>query len=506
MRSLRTFTSCVVVLLAAQLVGCAAAKPAKTPAAAAKPAPTAPPTDPDAWRNAQPTAPTPSAVSYPVSVERRLPNGLSLLFVRRQAPIATLQLVVRGGAATVPAGKSGLAAIVARMLTEGTSKKSALDLALAAESLGSSLGNDAERDAISISMEVLPRDVPAALALLSEVAQTPAFRATDLQRVKQEWLDQLQGERQNPMRLASLAALRTLFGSTAGAPVSGSKTDVSKITRNDLVAWHKAQVTPSNTALILVGDLDPDAITQQASDLFGKWTAPKNASAAPAPVATSAPTQTRIILIDRPGSVQSAIFAAHSFPKRSEPGHEAREVVSSLFGGLFTSRLNMNLREEHAYTYGARSTVAATRNFGLFAISTSVQRDVTAESIEQIFVELNALRAGSVEGGNLKRPIQADEIQRAKADLSHELGASLEHTGLLADHVATQFVQGLPLDYHAKYGALLAGLSATQVEQAAQLIKPDQLTLVVVGDRAAIEPKLAALKLPIEIANDKLTD
>jgi zinc protease len=387
------------------------------------------------------------------------------------------------------------------MLTEGTTKKSALELAIAAESLGSSLSPDAERDAISLGMEVLPRDVPAALALLSEVVQIPAFRASDLQRVKDEWQDQLQNERQNPMRLASLAALRALFGSEWGAPVSGSATDVAKLTRNDLLAWHKAQVTPSNSALILVGDVDPDAITRQADELFGKWVATGVTTASRSAPVDPLRKPSRIILIDRPGSVQSAIFAAHSFPKRSEPGHEAREVVSSLFGGLFTSRLNMNLREKHAYTYGARSTVAAAQNFGLFAISTSVERDVTAESIAQIFVELKALRDPS-----LQRPIAMDEIQRAKADLSHELGASLEHTGRVADRVATQFIQGLPLDYYARYGATLAGLSAAQVEQAAQLIQPDQLTLVVVGDRAAIEPKLATLQLPIEVAGKQLTD
>jgi zinc protease len=490
-----------ITLLSAQLAGCAAKPPAKPQAPTAKPVASAPAPDPEAWRGTQPNSAAPSAVNFPVSDERRLANGLTLLFVRRQAPITTLQLVVRGGAVTVPAGKSGLAAIVARMLTEGTAKKSALDLAIAAESLGSSLSHDAERDAISLGMEVLPRDVPVALALLSEVVQTPAFRATDLQRVKTEWQDQLQSERQNPMRLASLAALRTLFGSQWGAPVSGSALDVGKLTRNDLVTWHRAQVTPNNAALILVGDLDPDLITQQASELFGKWaSSPPTVTSRNAPI-VAATQKSRLILIDRPGSVQSAIFAAHSFPKRSEPGHEAREVVSSLFGGLFTSRLNMNLREEHAYTYGARSTVAAARNFGLFAISTSVERDVTAESIVQIFVELKALR-----DPGLKRPISAEEIQRAKADLSHELGASLEHTGRVADHVATQFVQGLPLDYHARYGATLAGLAPAQIEQAAQLINPDQLTLVVVGDRAAIEPKLAALQLPIEIAAKQLTE
>lgn len=490
----------VAGLLAAQFLGCAATPPAKQQPTA-RPVATAVAPDPEAWRGTQPSAAPASAVTFPVSIERRLSNGLSLLFVPRHAPITTLQLVVRGGAATVPAGKSGLAAIVARMLTEGTLKKSSLELAIAAESLGSSLSHDAERDAISLGMEVLPRDVPAALALLSEVIQTPAFRAADLQRVKQEWQDQLQGERQNPMRLASLAALRSLFGRALGAPVSGSKADVEKLTRNDLVAWHTAQVAPNNSALILVGELDPDSITQQANELFGKWAAANGATTAQsAPVVPASP-KSRIILIDRAGSVQSAIFAAHGFPKRSEAGHEAREVMSSLFGGLFTSRLNMNLREEHAYTYGARSTVAATRNFGLFAISTSVERDVTAQSIEQILYEMKALRDAS-----LKRPISSGEMLRAKADLSHELGASLEHTGSIADRVATQFIQGLPLDYHARYSATLAVLPPSQIEQAAQLVNPDQLTLVVVGDRAAIEPKLSALRLPIEIADAQLTD
>lgn len=488
-----------VVSVLALSVGCAGqqATPSAPQPKAVHAAPAAGPDD--SWRNAIPGSGDASVVSYPATSEERLPNGVRLYFIRRPTPTVDVQIVVQSSVSSLPVGKSGLAAVAARMMTEGTTNRSALELQIAAESLGSELQQSAERDAIKVGLEVLPGDVPAALSLLAEVIQKPAFRDADLQRVKEEWNDQLMGERQSPMRLAQLAGLRAVLGMQAGAPVSGSPADVKKLARRDLTGWHTAHVTPTTTSVVVVGDIDSGQLLQQANELFGSWSA-KAGVPAPEP-ALPAAQSTRILLVDRPGAVQTALFALQPFPSRNQPGHEAREVMTSLFGGLFTSRLNMNLREEHAYTYGARASLIATRLFGLFALSTSVERDVTAESVEQMLYELRALRDPA-----LNKPLTAQEIQRAKADLTHELGASLEHTGHIAGNVGEQITLGLPLDYYARYPSLIEGLGSDAIQQAAQLVDPAQLLIVVVGDRAVIEDKLRALKLTVLTADAKLTE
>ncbi|HYQ03103.1 MAG TPA: pitrilysin family protein [Polyangiaceae bacterium] len=485
----------------AALLGIACASPAAPPVAAATAPVAAPPApDPQLFRITPPKPGAHPAVQFPTPALKTLKNGVTLLVLPKHAPVTTLSVVTRDGASSLPPGKSGLAALTVRMMTEATQQHSALSLAEAAESLGSSLEGDAGRDESNVEMSVLTRDVPRGLELLAEVVLKPAFREADFARVKGEWLDGLRSERQEPSRLASLAALRSMLGPSAGAPVSGSIPDVEKLTVADLKAFHALSYRPEKLAVIAVGDVTLSTLEPDVERLFGHATS--NAPAKPSEAALpEPPDKLKVLIVDRKDSVQSSIFAVQPFPKRSEPGFEAREVMSSLLGGLFTSRLNSNLREKHAYTYGVHGQALATRNWGAFYVATEVKSETTADSLFELLGELTRAR-----NPKLGAPINEPESNRARADLMHSLGARLEHTSLLADSMATLFSQQLPSDYYTKYPALVSAVSTNQVATETSRLTPERMTVVIVGDRTQIEPSLKKRGYTPEPADPHLLD
>jgi zinc protease len=411
--------------------------------------------------------------------------------------------VVKYGASSLARGKSGLAALTARMLTESTEKLGPLELAEAAESLGTTLDHDAGRDYSSLGLTVLTSDLDRAVELLAEVALRPRFAPDELERVRGEWIDGLVAERQAPERLASMAALRLLLGDQHGAPVGGGVSDVKRLTREDISSFHQSAWRPEAAVLVVVGDVDPSAVERAAQNTLGGWRA--KGAAPPAPVSFEAqqpPQRARVVLVDRPGSVQSAIFCAQPFPRRDAPGHEARQVLSGVVGGLFTSRLNQNLREKNAFTYGARSQAIATRDWGAFVVSTSVETNVTGPALAEIFAEL-----GAAKDPGKGRPIADEETARAKADLVSSLGAHLEHVDRVAGDMTTLFGLRLPPDYWSGFPATVAAVDTTSVQaQAAQGLSPEKLIVVVVGDAQAIEPALSKLPVQVERAPEALID
>ena len=456
--------------------------------------------DPEAFRITPPKPGAHPAVEFPAPAQKMLKNGITLYVLPKPSAVTTLSVVVRHGASSVPLGKSGLAALTARMLTEATQRYSSLALAEATESLGSSLEEDAGRDEAHVSLSTLTADVPRGLELLSQVVFSPAFRPADFARVKDEWLDGLRAERQEPARLASLAALRTLLGPVAGAPVSGSIPDVEKLSVGDLVAFHRRVYVPSNLAVIAVGNVTLEGLAPDVERLFGH----ANGPVFPAPSATVTPEQPsklRVLIVDRKESVQSAIFAVQGFPKRAEHGFEAREILGTLLGGLFTSRLNLNLREKHAYTYGVHGQALATRQWGAFFVATDVKTEATADSLFELLSELDRAR-----DPGRGAPIQDQEAARARTDLMHSLGARLEHTSSMADAMRTAFAEGLPADYYAKYPALVAGIPTSEVIEQAKRLAPQRLLVVIVGDHAQIQPLLKQHGFEVEVADPKLVE
>jgi len=490
------FASCLTFACAAPNASLA---PGSATAATSASAPASKP-DPEAFRNTQPKSGEATPVQFPTPAVKTLKNGVTLFVVPKHSAVATLTVVTRHGGGSVPLGKSGLAALTARMLTEGTQQHSSLALAEAAESLGSSLEADAGRDESHVSLSTLTADAPRGLELLAEVVFRPAFATQEFQRVKGEWLDGLRAERQEPGRLASLVALRLLLGPSAGAPVSGSIPDVQKLTVADLTAFHRSAYAPSNLAVIAVGDLTLAQLEPDVERLFGHATGPVY----PAPtdtVSAEAPSKLRVVLVDRKDSVQSAIFAAQPFPRRAEPSFEAREIMGTLLGGLFTSRLNLNLREKHAYTYGVHGQALATRQWGSFFVATDVKTETTADALFELLAELD--RARDPKGS---APIQDQEAARARTDLMHALGARLTHTSSIADAVRSIFAEQLPTDYYTKYPDVISHVPTAEVAQQATRLDPRHLLVVIVGDRAQIGPSLKQHGFELESADPKLLE
>jgi zinc protease len=247
-----------------------------------------------------------------------------------------------------------------------------------------------------------------------------------------------------------------------------------------------------NLAVVAVGDLDMQRLTALAAASLGRL-AKVTPPASPKLELPPPPSATSVWIIDRPGSVQTALFVGQHFPERAAPGHEAREVMNNLLGGLFTSRLNQNLREKHAYTYGVRSLTLATRRWGAFVSMSSIKTESTAEALEQLRLELATLRQEP-------NPITPDELERSKVDLVEGLGASLEHVRRVMAETGELYVDALPPDYHHDYPGLIQSVDAAAAFREAQRLDPDRLTVVLVGDRAKIEPTLAAKGLHVEAA------
>lgn len=454
-------------------------KPAPPP-----PAPLMPLAVAEAWRNNQPTPGPAGHLQMPVPRVQRLENGIATYCMAQATGAVALSLVVSRGAEDARPGKSGEAALTARLLVESTKHRGVMELAKAVEMLGSTLSSSAQRDFVAVSLETLPSDTERGVELLSEVLREPAWSPIDFARVRDQWLDDLQAERQSPASLAALVGVRALFGRQRGAPVTGSITDVKSLSIGDLKSWYKAFVVPRDVALVAVGPIDCEQVVAAARKTLADW---RSAPADRTRVRYEALKQerNRIVLVDRKGAVQSALFVAQPFPRRLDPGHEARLALNDVIGGLFTSRINMNLREKHAYTYGARSTVIANRNFGLFAAQTSVRTDATAPALTELLAELAA--AGSA---HPRKPPSEDELNKARADLVYRLGAHLEQNRSLANDVENMFVQGLDPSYLSLVSKTYTAITLEDLMKQSPLITPEMMTIVIVGDRASIQKPL----------------
>lgn len=498
------FTMLATLTIAACQKAASTPPPAPATAPRASAATAAVPRTPDDFRNVKPAPGARSVHEYPAVETGKLDNGLSLYVVRRPVGVVTASIVARGGASRVPPGKSGLAAFTARLMTEGTRKRSSLGLAEAVEALGTSLEQSAGRDFIRLGMTTLRENLKDGLALLREVVMEPAFAPPEIERVRREWLDSIEAERQSPARLSSLVGLRILLGTDVGAPVNGSRHDVEGLKRADLLDYYGGAFVAGNLALVVVGDVALADVQPLAKELFGalKAAAPPSKAGAPGPRAAQPapplPAAAKVLVVDRPGAVQSALFVAQPFPKRSEPGFEARELLNGLLGGVFTSRLNLNLRETHAFTYGATSLDIATVGWGAFAVMTSVRTDVTGAALREAMSELKKARDPA-----LGHPISEGEVALSRALLEQRLGTSLSHTEEVADRVEELFIHSLPPNYLRNYPTVLDTTSAVAVTAEARRLDPEHAIVVLVGDKSKMAPQL---DIPVEVAPDSLTD
>ncbi|HET9682941.1 MAG TPA: pitrilysin family protein [Gemmatimonadaceae bacterium] len=432
-----------------------------------------------------PTLGPPPALRLPPITTRTLPNGLTLVVVEQhELPLVDVILDVRTGGEADPAGKSGAASLTAGMLTEGTTTRSSLQIADQAAYLGVRVGASSGWEQSTVSLHAPTAQLDSALALFADVALHPAFNAPDLERVRKVRLTALQQVRDRGPAIADRAFATALYGEQHpyGRPLSGSEASVADLTRDDLVKFYTTFYRPNNATLLVVGDVRPDDMERRAINMFGGWTRADvptvNESTASGPKATT------LVLIDKPGAAQSSFRIGGIGVPRSTKDYFAIQVMNTILGGSFTSRLNQNLRETHGYTYGAGSGFSMRRTAGPFQASAEVVSAKTDSAFIEFMKELRAIRD----------TVPSDELAKAKRYLQLGLPEDFETTGSIAYQMLPLVTYGIPLDFYDTAVQKIGAVTQADVQRVArQYVNPDRLTIVIVGDRKLIEPGLRAL-------------
>lgn len=442
-------------------------------------------------RTTPPAAAAPGELVLPSVHKATLSNGLAVWVVERhEVPVVQLDLVLKAGAERDPADAFGLASFTSDLLTEGAGGKNALQLADELDYLGATLEASSGFDAATVGLYVPVARLQPALELMRLVVTEPDFPAEELERRRAELLTDFLQARDDPSGLMSLAFPTTLFSAEHryGALVSGREEVIKGLSRDQLVAFHKASYGPRGSLLIVVGDVRTDAVLRQLESAFAGWKGQGEAKAAAALPPTAQVQGRQLVVVDRPGSAQTVVGIARLGVDRDTPDYYALSVLNTILGGSFTSRLNQNLREEHGYTYGARSAFDMRHQAGPFYAGAAVQTDKTGPSLVEFFKELEAIR----------KPISDGEVAKAKNYLAYGYPADLLTTAQLAGELEDLWVYGLEDDFLSSYVDRIQAVTPEQVRQAAQrYIDPVNVVVVMVGDWAAIEPQLQEAKLEL---------
>ncbi|HEY2029922.1 MAG TPA: pitrilysin family protein [Myxococcales bacterium] len=407
------------------------------------------------------------------------------LIERHEVPLVAVALAVRSGADTDPPGRAGLASFTLDMLDEGTKSRDAASIARGFEDLGARYNVQPDADSAVLSLVALPDALAKSLEIFADVALHPAFTATDLARVKQERLGQIAQALDDPATIGQHVLSRMIYGEKHpwGFPAEGTVKSIQALTRKDVAAWHAGAFRPSNAAIFVVGDVTAAQLEPLLSQRFGSWadsTAPK-----PRKHALPKTGQRVVTLVDKPGAPQSQIWIGEIGVASADKGVFAARVMNAILGGTFNSRLNGNLRSEHAYSYGAGSFFETHREAGPFIAEAGVVSDKTPEALSEFLRELTRMQTGAVSDA---------ELSDAKAALVHEVPSRLTSDEQTAQAYASVWAHGLPNDYYAHFEEHVEAVTQDDVARAARdRLHPDKMAIVVVGPKAQIESGLSAL-------------
>ena len=431
------------------------------------------------------------AFAFPHIVRHTLPNGLQVRTVEHPtAPVVSIVMQVDGGSSADSAGQEGLAAMTADMVDEGTGTLGALDVSEALARIGAEYDVDAGADATAFTLTTLSRFAERGASLLADLLIRPSLRDEDFDRVRQMRLDRLRQLKDLPPVVAERAFLRLLYDDHPyGHLAIGNSEALRAMSLEQVVAFHAATFQPSRSTLIVAGALRHDELRAIADAAFGAWTAAAS-PAAVRPAADRAPVAgvPRLTVIPREGAAQSELRIGQLSARRDTPDHAALLVMNSVLGGQFVSRINLKLREEKGYTYGARTGFDWRRGLAPFVLQASVHTASTADAIRDSLGELEAIRTS--------RPPTGDELSLAKASLTRGYSRNFETAQQVARSVAQLALYGLPDTYFADFVPRVNAVRPDDVTRVAeQYIAPSRLTTLVVGDYASIAESLAALNL-----------
>ena len=444
------------------------------------------------WRKTAPQPGPMPAVHLPVPQTFALDNGLKVYVVEDHAlPVLSAQMVSRAGSEANPAREGGLATLTAELMSDGTTSRSLEKLAEDQELIGARITPGASMDSSNANLTVLTANTSKGLDLLSDVIEHPAFRAADLDRRRAQRLVRIQQETDSTVAMALRVGPKLVFGDQPyGAAATGTTESVKGLTREDVQSFYTSHYGPADSALVLVGDITPGEAKSFAERYFGGW----SGTATPAITlpAAPAPKTTRVVIVDKPGAPQTALFAFGLGVPANSPEVPALQIMNYTLGGSFASRINMNLREAHGYTYGAQSGFREYRAGGDFLAGGLVRTDVTAPAAKELMSEIRNFPS---------HPPTEDELKSAKTASIQSLPGQFETTEATAGAVGRLFLYDRPLDYYAALPAKFLAVTSNDVAKVAtDDIHPDQLVIVAAGDRAKIEPGLKEAGLgPVEV-------
>lgn len=431
-------------------------------------------------------------VKFPAMQRTQLANGLKIILAERhEVPTVQLSLLLDAGYAADQFAAPGTAKLAMNMLDEGTKNRDTIEISDDLARLGAVLNTGSDLDTSFASLNALKSKLDESLAIFADVVLNPSFPDADFKRLQKQTLAGIQREKAEPTTMALRVFPGLLYGKehAYGNPFTGSGTEasVAKLTTGDLRKFYETWVKPNNATLIAVGDTTLAELAPKLEKLFRDW---KQGDVPKKNIATLTETASKpgIYLIDRPGSIQSIIFAGELAPPKNNPEEIAIETMNNILGGEFTSRINMNLREDKHWSYGSHSFISGAKAQRPFLTMAPVQTDKTKESLVEVSKELTGILSD--------KPITADELKKAQVNQTLRLPGAWETAGAVAGSIGQIVRFGLPEDYFETYPNKVRALTQEQLAGAAKkLIHPDKLIWVVVGDRSKIESGIRELKL-----------
>lgn len=423
----------------------------------------------------------------PVPVEKKLKNGARLLVVENHAvPLVAIDIAIPVGADVVPLDKTGLDDFTATMLNESTMKRSSLELAGAIDDLALNLSSSAGPETMHLTINSLSETLPQALDLMAEVLLQPAFKAEDIERVRDQLLTGLVQKNASPPAMASDQLVRMFYGAKhpLGQPNGGTAETIKSITAADLKKFHDTWYRPNGAVIGVSGDVSASDIQAMLEARLAGWK-PKTTAKPKLAAVPVLPKQ--VVLVDKADASQSQVWVVGKlFPARS-PDAIAVTVANNVVGGLFNSRINLNVRETKAWSYGVRSRVSLRRNDGWVLTSGGIQAPFTAEALGEYYKELDAFAGGELREG---------ELDRAKEAVIRVLPSALETNSAVAASMTNLALNGMPLDYYATLPAKVAKVDAKEIARVAKkYFSSAKMPAVVVGPKALSQEKLTAMKI-----------
>jgi zinc protease len=437
------------------------------------------------WPSERPPRPLAARdVKFPPYEIRTLANGLQVIAVsHHEQPAVSLRLIVRAGAAQDPENRPGLASMAATLLDQGTTTKSAEQVAQSIDSIGGAMGVGAGSDLTSIFAAVMKNSLDNGLDIIADIARNPAFAPQEIERQRQQMVSAMKVGYEDPDYLAGIVFDRLVYGfHPYGKPDAGTPASLAAITREDLVAFHKRWFGPNNAILAIVGDVTPEQAFAGAERAFGKW----EKIELPAATAAQVPPPTRrVVIIDRPGAVQTEIRVGHTGLPRKHKDYLALDLALKILGGEGGNRLFRVLRSERGLTYGAEADINALKDAGDIVASTDTRSETTAESLRLIVDEYARLR---------REPVHPRELGDAQAYLTGSFPLTIETPGAIALQVLNAVVYGLDLQELQTYRERVNSITPEDIQRVAQqYLHPDRLSIVLVGDASVFAKQLPAV-------------